>query len=191
MNQQQLGEEEMMGVNSGPETWADVVSKNRLSRESREEYRDQVSGFEPIEDRPNPIIIDAPLTHMDTNHKVSVLDLEEDVDRSGLVPSWAESFDKLNTIHPYLHDPDITPFSNDETENSEHLNCSLLEVSKKVVEFSMLFAARVNEGISRIVVKIIRISLGIALKLKKTKMVLRHWNVHSCGNFVRQIVELE
>ncbi|KAK8705942.1 hypothetical protein V6N13_049526 [Hibiscus sabdariffa] len=121
----------MMGVNSGRETWADVVVKNRLGPEIREEYRDQVFSFEPIEDMPGPPIIDTPLTHRDTDHNVSILDLGEDVDRSGLVHSWVESIDKLNTIHPCLHDSNVTLFSNDEADNSENSDRSLPEVKKK------------------------------------------------------------
>ncbi|KAK8482089.1 hypothetical protein V6N13_009880 [Hibiscus sabdariffa] len=97
----------MMGVNSGRETLAAMVVKNRLGRETVEEYRDQVLSFEPTKDRSGPPIINAPLTHRDTDHNVSVLDLGDDVDRSRLIPSWTESIDKLNTIHPYLHDTDI------------------------------------------------------------------------------------
>ncbi|KAK8573797.1 hypothetical protein V6N13_009885 [Hibiscus sabdariffa] len=58
----------MMGVNSGRETWVDMVVKNHLGRETVEEYRDQVSSFEPTKDRSSPPIINAPLTHRDTNH---------------------------------------------------------------------------------------------------------------------------
>ncbi|KAL4302529.1 hypothetical protein GQ457_10G006810 [Hibiscus cannabinus] len=102
---QQLGQEEMIGVNLGPKTWVDVVDKNCLDCETLEEHQDQVEGLVSKQDRPDLSNNDLPLTHRKLVHIASVLDLGDDADEQGLTPLWTESINKLNRTHNQSLDP--------------------------------------------------------------------------------------
>ncbi|KAK9012805.1 hypothetical protein V6N11_040839 [Hibiscus sabdariffa] len=116
---QPLGEEEMIGVNSRPKTWDDVVAKNCLVCETLEEHQDLVEGSVSKEDRPDPSNIDPSV------HIASVLDLGDTAVGSGLTPSWAESIDKLNRTHNQSLDLEKTLITSDDSDKSGHSDRSL------------------------------------------------------------------
>ncbi|KAK8561263.1 hypothetical protein V6N13_149566 [Hibiscus sabdariffa] len=115
---QQLWEEEMIGVNSGPKTWAYVVAKICLGCETLEEHQDRVEGSVSKEDMLDPSNNDPPLTHRESVHIASVLNLGDAADESGLTPSLVESIDKLNRTHNQSLDPEKTLIMSDDSDKS-------------------------------------------------------------------------
>ncbi|KAK8644117.1 hypothetical protein V6N13_123432 [Hibiscus sabdariffa] len=121
----------MVGVNSGQVTWANVVAETCMGCETEEVHYDQVLGFQSIDESSDPINNDSPLIIREADNRVSILDLGEEDARSGLIPSWAETIDNLNTIQFYSPNPETNLNSNNEEDKSGNSDRSLPEIPKR------------------------------------------------------------